>query len=361
MRLDTSDAGNDPANASSRHAFDLLAQGFGAGIQRSAAARRRAPSTAITRRRCRRCAPRPAPRLTSSRSRSRGSRRRAPSPSCRCIPTRPRRRSATTNLVNRSARRRAAPARAPDRRAESWSAGSPPASIDFSHVLASKLPLFFAIVILLSALLLLVIFRSLVIPLQAAIMNLLTHRRRARRDRRRVPMGMAGRRARGAEGPDRGVGTGDHVRGRVRALDGLRGVPRSRACASSGYAGATPPPPSPMGITLTGRVITAAAAIMVCVFLSFTLGDERTLKEFGFGLAVAVFLDALVVRCMLLPAVLELLGPDHLAAAALARRAAAATSTSRGRPPARCPSPRNSASKRPQSSSRQSRRPHERR
>jgi RND superfamily putative drug exporter len=45
------------------------------------------------------------------------------------------------------------------------------------------------------------------------------------------------------------------------------------------------------------------------VFLSFTLGDERTLKEFGFGLAVAVLLDALVVRCMLLPAVLELLGP----------------------------------------------------
>ena len=63
------------------------------------------------------------------------------------------------------------------------------------------------------------------------------------------------------------------------------------------------------GISLTGRVITAAAAIMVCVFLSFTLGDQRSLKEFGFGLAVAVFLDALVVRCVLLPAVLELLGP----------------------------------------------------
>ena len=63
------------------------------------------------------------------------------------------------------------------------------------------------------------------------------------------------------------------------------------------------------GVTLTGRVITAAAAIMVCVFLSFVLGDERTLKEFGFVLAVAVFLDALVVRCMLLPATLELLGP----------------------------------------------------
>ena len=55
-------------------------------------------------------------------------------------------------------------------------------------------------------------------------------------------------------------------------------------------------------------MITAAAAIMVCVFLSFMLGDERSIKEFGFGLAVAVFLDALVVRCVMLPAVLELLG-----------------------------------------------------
>jgi RND superfamily putative drug exporter len=63
------------------------------------------------------------------------------------------------------------------------------------------------------------------------------------------------------------------------------------------------------GVALTGRVISAAAAVMVCVFLSFTLGDLRTLAEFGFGLAAAVFLDALVVRCMLLPAVLEMLGP----------------------------------------------------
>ena len=62
------------------------------------------------------------------------------------------------------------------------------------------------------------------------------------------------------------------------------------------------------GITFTGRVITAAAAIMICVFLSFMLGNQRTIKEFGFGLGFAVFLDALVVRCVLLPAVLGLLG-----------------------------------------------------
>jgi RND superfamily putative drug exporter len=45
------------------------------------------------------------------------------------------------------------------------------------------------------------------------------------------------------------------------------------------------------------------------VFLSFMFGNERVIREFGFGLAVAVLLDAIVVRCVLLPAVLELLGP----------------------------------------------------
>jgi RND superfamily putative drug exporter len=62
------------------------------------------------------------------------------------------------------------------------------------------------------------------------------------------------------------------------------------------------------GLALTGRVITAAAAIMICVFVSFMLGDQRAIKEFGFGLAFAVFLDAIVVRSVLLPAVLQILG-----------------------------------------------------
>jgi RND superfamily putative drug exporter len=62
------------------------------------------------------------------------------------------------------------------------------------------------------------------------------------------------------------------------------------------------------GLALTGRVVTAAAAIMICVFLSFMLGESRVIKEFGLSLASAVFLDAVVVRCLLLPAVLNILG-----------------------------------------------------
>jgi len=62
------------------------------------------------------------------------------------------------------------------------------------------------------------------------------------------------------------------------------------------------------GLASTGRVITAAATIMICVFVSFVFGDERVLKLFGLSLATAVFLDAFVIRVLLLPSVLQLLG-----------------------------------------------------
>jgi len=62
------------------------------------------------------------------------------------------------------------------------------------------------------------------------------------------------------------------------------------------------------GLASTARVITAAAAIMICVFGSFVFGDERVIKEFGLGLAVAVLIDATVVRMVLVPAAMELLG-----------------------------------------------------
>jgi RND superfamily putative drug exporter len=62
------------------------------------------------------------------------------------------------------------------------------------------------------------------------------------------------------------------------------------------------------GLATTARVITAAAAIMIAVFLSFVLGDLRVLKMVGFGLAAAVFIDATIVRMVLVPATMELLG-----------------------------------------------------
>ncbi len=62
------------------------------------------------------------------------------------------------------------------------------------------------------------------------------------------------------------------------------------------------------GLVTSARVITAAAAIMVFVFGSFVLNGDPTIKQFGVGLAVAVILDATVVRCLLVPSLMILMG-----------------------------------------------------
>jgi RND superfamily putative drug exporter len=66
------------------------------------------------------------------------------------------------------------------------------------------------------------------------------------------------------------------------------------------------------GLAVTGRVITAAAAIMFCVFASFVINDPlHILKVFGLGLAVAVAVDVTLVRMVLVPSLMELLGPRN--------------------------------------------------
>jgi RND superfamily putative drug exporter len=62
------------------------------------------------------------------------------------------------------------------------------------------------------------------------------------------------------------------------------------------------------GLAETGGVITSAALIMVCVFASFVLVDNPTVKIFGLGLATAIVVDATIVRCLLVPATMVLLG-----------------------------------------------------
>jgi RND superfamily putative drug exporter len=180
-------------------------------------------------------------------------------------------------------------------------------SIDFAGVLSSKLPLFIAIVVVLSALLLFVMFRSLVIPLQAAAMNLLSIGGALGATVAVFQLGWLAGPLGIQKGPVEAwipvlmfaVVFGLSMDYEVFLISRVHEQWVRRRDASAAVAD---------GIAFTGRVISAAAAIMICVFLSFMLGDERSIKEFGFGLAAAVFLDALVVRCVLLPAVLEILG-----------------------------------------------------
>lgn len=65
------------------------------------------------------------------------------------------------------------------------------------------------------------------------------------------------------------------------------------------------------GQAKSGQIIVAAAVIMVLVFGSFLLSGERILQEFGFGLGFAVFVDALLIRSVLVPAIMHLLGPAN--------------------------------------------------
>ncbi len=180
-------------------------------------------------------------------------------------------------------------------------------SVDFANVLGKKLPLFIGVVVLLSALLLMIVFRSVVIPLQAAVMNLLSI------------------------GASLGVIVVVFQWGWVDGLMGVNGGPIESFIPVMLFAIVfglsmdyevflisriheqwTRNDDSQRavreGLALTGRVVTAAAAIMICVFLSFMLGESRVIKEFGLSLASAVFLDAVVVRCLLLPAVLTIIG-----------------------------------------------------
>jgi RND superfamily putative drug exporter len=174
-------------------------------------------------------------------------------------------------------------------------------------VLSSKMLLFIGLVVVLSALLLFVIFRSLVIPIQAAVMNLLSIGAALGVTVLVFEKGWLS----GVLGVQKGpvepwvpllmfaVVFGLSMDYEVFLISRVREEWVKRGDSRRAVAD---------GIAFTGRVITAAAAIMICVFLSFLVGNQRTLKEFGFGLATAVFLDALVVRCVMLPAVLELLG-----------------------------------------------------
>jgi len=180
-------------------------------------------------------------------------------------------------------------------------------AVDFATTLNHKLPLFIGVVVLVSALLLLVVFRSLVIPLQAAIMNLLSISAALGVIVAIFQWGWLGGLFGVQPGPIESfipvmlfaIVFGLSMDYEVFLVSRMHERwthtrEHSRSVAE--------------GLALTGRVVTAAAAIMVCVFLSFMLGEDRIIKEFGLSLASAVLLDAFIVRCLLLPAVLHLVG-----------------------------------------------------
>ncbi|HXA54250.1 MAG TPA: MMPL family transporter, partial [Solirubrobacteraceae bacterium] len=305
LRLGSSDAGNDPSNTTTYHAYRLLAEGFGEGFngplqvvvklphRDDAGALRELQGALATASGVVSVTP---PRLNPTGEVATFSVYPDSSPQA----------YATTVLV-RDLREHVIPPVAARTGVVAYVGGVTAGGVDFATVLAHKLPLFIGVVVLLSALLLMVVFRSLVIPLQAAVMNLLSIGASLGVIVVIFQWGWFPGLLGVSPGPiesfipvmlfaivfglsmDYEVFLVSRIHEQwTRTRDARRAVGE--------------------GLALTGRVITAAAAIMVCVFLSFVLGEDRVIKEFGLSLASAVFLDALVVRCMLLPALLHIVG-----------------------------------------------------
>jgi RND superfamily putative drug exporter len=305
LRLGSSDAGVDPAGTTTRKAYDLIAEGFGAGTNGSfllvaelakngdkAAAQQVADGvkgdkdfTFVS-----------APAVS-------------PDGQVATITAYPKtgpQDAATTDTLKRL-RDDVVPGIEQQTGARVEVGGFTASNEDFSRVVADKLPLFVGVVVLLSALLLLVVFRSVVIPIKAAIMNLLSIG---------AALGFVTLIFQDGHGAGLlGIGTGP-IESFVPVLMfaivfGLSMDYEvfliSRVHEEWEHTGDAHQSVA-RGLQTTGRVITAAASIMVLVFGSFALGDDRIIKMFGIGLASAVFFDAVIIRCLLVPAIMEILG-----------------------------------------------------
>ena len=305
IRLGSSDQGNDPASSTTRQAYDLLADGFGAGYNGplllvGATPDPSAHSAFDALAAVLRTTPGVASVVDVGASSSDVS-------VLDVTPSTSPQSEQTKNLIN-DLTDNVIPASERGTTLRVYIGGQTAVFQDFATVLKSKLPLFLTVVILLGCLLLMIAFRSLVIPLTAAVMNVLAAG---------AAFGVVvaifqwgwGSNALGlgAPGPiesflpvmliailfglsmDYQVFLVSRIHEEwVRTKDTARAIR--------------------VGQTATGRVITAAAAIMILVFLAFVLEGRRPIGEFGLGLAAAILLDALLLRTILVPAAMHLLG-----------------------------------------------------
>jgi RND superfamily putative drug exporter len=306
MRLGFPDAGNDPPDTMTRQAYDLNTEGFGPGTNGplviaaelpDAAAKgkirsfterlRREPGVAFV----------PPPRINAA----------GDAAIVTVIPKGSPQDKETSDLVNRL-RDDVVPEELGDSGITAEIGGVTAALEDQSEYMKNRMPLFIAGVVGLSFLLLLVAFHSPLISLKAGVMNLLSVS---------AAYGVMTLVAKGGTvgkliGIDHEVPVAPFMPVMMFAIlfglsmdyevflisrireEYLKDGNTSRAVAD--------------GLARTARVITAAAAIMVVVFLAFLAAPDVFLKLFGIGLASAIFLDATVVRMVLVPAVMQLLG-----------------------------------------------------
>ncbi|GAA1109633.1 MMPL family transporter [Kribbella jejuensis] len=290
MRLGFADAGTDAPAKTSRKAYDLLAEGFGPGfngplvIVSEGDGKSLGPTlmkdpdiAAVT-----------PPQLTPD----------GKIATVLAFPKSAPQDAATSDLVKRLRKDTL-----PQLEGTHLVGGATAAADDFASAVSKRLPIFVLVVVGLSALLLMAVFRSVLIPLKAAVLNLLSIGASLGMITLVFQHGWFGAQA----GPIEafvpvmifaivfGLSMDYEVFLVSRIHEEWRRTRDARAAVREGLA-------------TTGSVITAAAAIMIVVFGAFLLSPDRMLKQFGLGLATAVLLDALLIRCVIVPAVLRLFG-----------------------------------------------------
>jgi putative drug exporter of the RND superfamily len=308
LRLGFADAGNRPRSDTTRRAYDLLSQGFGPGFNGPLLVAAETPGGASDVAALR--------RLSGQLNQTPGVAFASPpipnqqgdAAIIQGFPTTSPQDKATNDLVTQL-RGHVLPDALAGSSVVAHVGGETAGSMDFASYTGDHLPLVMGVVLLLSFSLLTLVFRSLIVPLKAVIMNLLSI------------------------GASYGILVAVFQWGWFKSVSGVSKegpidawVPMmlfaivfglsmdyevfllsrvreeyDRNGEDNGLAVAD-------GLAATARVITAAAAIMVCVFISFALGSDRSIKLFGLGLASAIFLDATLVRMVLVPATMELLG-----------------------------------------------------
>lgn len=306
MRLGQPDAGSDPPTSTLRRSYDLLARGFGPGTNGPLVVAVGLPDAAASA---------ALPRIHAAVAADRDVLAVLPAvPSAngdaavvevvpRSAPQDP-----STSALVRRLRADVLPPAVSGTSARAYLGGTTASYIDLSERISERLPWFIAFVLVLSFLLLMFVFRSIFVPLKAAVMNLLS--------------------IAAAYGVIVAVfqkGVGASLFGVHESLPIVSFVPMfmfailfglsmdyevfllSRIREEYDLSGDNRDAVV-TGITTTARVITSAALIMICVFAGFVLGGEPTIKMIGLGLATAVLVDATIVRMVLVPATMELLG-----------------------------------------------------
>ena len=327
LSLGTSDSSTDPANWTTHQAYTALAQGFGPGFNGplELAARIGSPADATAFR-----------QLLAAAATATGVSSVTPpvtSPNGKVelatvYPTTGPQAGATVALVDH-VRQDLIPQATHGSSLIVHVGGVTATNIDFAHVLTSKLPLFVAVVVILAFAMLLVVFRSLLVPLVALVMNLLS-----------VGAGLGALNAVFHWGWGTSLlglsGTGpvdsfvpvvmfsvlfglsmDYLVFLVSRIQEewhqLHHTPAAGLTGMGGRAARRNHQAITTGLASSGRIIAGAASIMILVFGSFLLGGHRILQEFGFALAFSVLVDALIIRGLLVPALMHLLGPANWA------------------------------------------------